>query len=63
MRSKQVNEAESKPKMIAVGIRLDPDVARFARIHRALTGESVTMYVNRLLRQEMTAQNQRPPAA
>ena len=58
-----MNETEKRLKRVAVGVRLDPDVERFVRVHRAITRESVTELVNRLLRREMSSQNQRPPAA
>lgn len=56
-------ENEANDTQIAVGIRLDPDLAKFARLNWAETGENVSAFINRLLRREMSSQNQRPPAA
>ena len=58
-----MSETKKKLERIPVGVRLDPDVQRFVRINRAMTGESVTALVNRLVRREMVAQNRQPPAA
>ena len=37
-----MSETKKKLERIPVGVRLDPDVQRFVRINRAMTGESVT---------------------
>jgi hypothetical protein len=49
-------------KVHRIGVYLPPDIARFVRINRALTGEPVTRLISRLLRAEMVRSNHRPLA-
>jgi hypothetical protein len=57
-----VDVTSEKKNRESVHIKLDPEVARLARIHRAETREPVNELVNRLLRKALTKQAP-PPAA
>ena len=54
---------QEKPKAVPIGVRVDPDIARFIRLNRVETGETVTGLINRVLRREMLAARKQEPAA
>lgn len=47
-----------KRPRIPVKVQLDPEVARMARLYRVESGENVSDFVNRLIRQQL---EQKPP--
>jgi hypothetical protein len=46
-----------------LGVRLDPETIRLARIHRAETGEFVNNYVRRLIHEDHARKREPKPAA
>ncbi len=59
-----MHRMQERQNRIMVGVRLDPDVVRIARLNRAETGEFVNDFVNRLIREHAARCDIKPkPAA
>lgn len=57
-----MNTAPARSEREHVHIKLDPDLVRLARIHRAETREDVSSLVNRVLRKALTPKEPKPAA-